>query len=149
MEDDENEFFNHPIFRQSPHFDFYESVTNLGFDFDSFKKDNFSQFITNTYINDFIEFRKAYIKRDYHEKVRKLAHKFKGSFSVMSSALIFDKTNSLKMAILMGNIEVEDLYSDVVSAMLNFLDRIVKVSEYISKIVFNLNRIAYKPYFAG
>jgi hypothetical protein len=132
MVDDENEYFNHDIFRQPPYFDFYDAVVNYGFDFDTFKKNNFSSFITNTFLTDFIEFRRAYLKRDYHEKVRKLAHKFKGSFSVMSSSLIYEKTDKLKMTILTGIIDVEDLYIDVVDAMLAYLDRLVKVSEHIS-----------------
>jgi hypothetical protein len=131
MSDDENEYFNQPIFKQSPYFDFYDAVVNFGFDFSAFKKDNFASFINNTFINDFIEFRRAYIKRDYHDKVRKLAHKFKGSFSVMSASLIFEKTNNLKMTILTGIIEVDDLYSEVVNAMLNFLSHLNTVSKYI------------------
>ena len=70
-----------PIYTQSPYFDFYDAVNSYGFDWDSFKENNFSDFIEKTFIIDFIEFRKSYIKRDYHEKIRKLAHKFKGSFS--------------------------------------------------------------------
>ena len=133
MSDDEGEYFNHPIFKQLPYFDFYEAVNNYGFDFDSFKKENFTSFLNSTFVNDFIEFRRAYIKRDYHEKVRKLAHKFKGSFSVMSATLIFEKTNSLKMTILTGSIDIHELYSDVVNAMLNFLERLVIVSKHIGK----------------
>jgi hypothetical protein len=131
MSDDENEYFNHPMFKQIPYFDFYDAVANYGFDFHAFKKDGFSGFVNNTFITDFIEFRRAYIKRDYHEKVRKLAHKFKGSFSVMSASLIYEKTNNLKMTILTGIIDVDDLYSEVVNAMLNFLDRLVTVSKHI------------------
>jgi hypothetical protein len=129
----DDEYFNHQIFKQPPYFDFYEAVSNYGFDFDTFKKNNFHAFITSTFINDFIEFRKAYLKRDYHEKVRKLAHKFKGSFSVMSSSLIYEKTDKLKMTILTGRIDIQDLYVDVVNAMLGYLERLVQVSEFISK----------------
>jgi hypothetical protein len=70
-----------PIFRQSPHFDFFDASENLGFDWASFKENNFKKFIEKTFITDFIELRKAYIKREYHEKVRKLSHLFKGSFA--------------------------------------------------------------------
>ncbi len=70
-----------PIYMQPPHFDFFNASENLGFDWKSFKDYNFKNFIEKTYITDFIEMRKSYIKRDYHHKVRKLAHQFKGSFS--------------------------------------------------------------------
>jgi hypothetical protein len=132
MVDDENEYFNQEIFRQSPYFDFYEAVVNFGFDFETFSKNNFCAFITSTFLTDFIEFRRAYLKRDYHEKVRKLAHKFKGSFSVMSSSLIYEKTDKLKMTILTGVIEVDDLYAAVVDAMLTYLEKLVRISEHIS-----------------
>lgn len=70
-----------PIYIQPPIFDFYDACESLGFDWKSFKENNFTKFIEKTFIIDFIEMRKAYIKRDYYEKVRKLAHLFKGSFS--------------------------------------------------------------------
>ena len=69
------------VMSQPPYFDFINSIDNYGFDWDSFCENNFEQFIKKTFIDDFLNFRKAYIRRDYHENVRKLAHKFKGSFS--------------------------------------------------------------------
>ncbi len=72
---------NEEIYKQLPHFDFYDASENLGFDWVSFKENNFKNFIEKMIITNFIEIRKAYIKRDYHEKVRKLAHLFKGSFA--------------------------------------------------------------------
>jgi hypothetical protein len=70
-----------PLMSQSPYFDFNDAIENYGFDWASFSLNNFESFIQKTFITDFIKFRLSYIKRDYHEGVRKLAHKFKGSFS--------------------------------------------------------------------
>ena len=72
---------NNPILTQLPYFDFNDAIENYGFDWSSFSLNNFESFIKNTFITDFIKFRLSFIKRDYLEGVRKLAHKFKGSFS--------------------------------------------------------------------
>jgi hypothetical protein len=62
-----------------PYFDFLEAIENYGFDFAIFSADGFSKFIKETYMNNFIELRKAFILRDFL-KIRFYAHKFKGSF---------------------------------------------------------------------
>ena len=43
----------------------------------------------------------------------------------MKSDIIFEKGNSLKVAILSGVIEIVNLYSDLVNAMLIFLEKLV------------------------
>lgn len=70
-----NEYLENP-----PYFNIYESIESYGLDLDSFKENGFKNFICQTFLTDFIEFRKAYIIRDYL-KLRFYAHKFKGSFS--------------------------------------------------------------------
>lgn len=70
-----------PLLTQTPLFDFNDAIENYGFDWATFSIDNFEDFIIKTFITDFIKFRISYIKRDYHEGVKRLAHKFKGSFS--------------------------------------------------------------------
>jgi len=62
-----------------PFFDFNEAIENYGFDFDSFSTEGFSKFLKETYVDNFIDFRKAFIMKDFN-KVRFFAHKFKGSF---------------------------------------------------------------------
>jgi len=62
--------------------DFYNftiAAEDFGFDYDNFIKDGFVKFLEETFIRDFIEFRKNYLKRNYSQ-VRFLAHKFKGGF---------------------------------------------------------------------
>ncbi len=71
---------NNPIMTQTPYFDFNDAIENYGFDWDTFSLNNFEEFIVKTFITDFIKFRTSYIKRDYTEGVKRLAHKFKGSF---------------------------------------------------------------------
>jgi len=63
-----------------PFFNIHESIESYGFDLNSFMENGFHQFIHQTYLTDFIEFRKAYIMREYI-KLRFYAHKFKGSFA--------------------------------------------------------------------
>jgi len=60
-------------------FNFTLAEEDFGFDYDSFIKDGFVKFLEQTFIRDFIEFRKNYLMRNYSQ-VRFLAHKFKGSF---------------------------------------------------------------------
>ncbi len=62
-----------------PYFDFEEAVENYGFDFTIFESEGFAKFLCETYINNFIELRKAFIMKDLI-KLRFYAHKFKGSF---------------------------------------------------------------------
>jgi hypothetical protein len=62
-----------------PYYDFVEAE-NFGCSLDDIAENNFNVFITNTFIIDLIKLRKSYIIRDFVE-VRKVAHKFKGSFS--------------------------------------------------------------------
>jgi hypothetical protein len=62
-----------------PYFDFIEAIENYGFDFELFSADGFSKFLRETYLNNFIELRKAFILKDFL-KIRFFAHKFKGSF---------------------------------------------------------------------
>lgn len=76
----DNEQYDDPVYINRPYFDFNEAFENYGFDMKSFMENNFSMFISKTYIEDFIAMRKFYILRNY-ERVRLLAHKFKGSFS--------------------------------------------------------------------
>lgn len=65
------------IFINPPYFDFYDASENYGFDFTSFEENGFSTFIKETYIHDFILFRKSYISRNY-TLYRFYSHKFKG-----------------------------------------------------------------------
>jgi hypothetical protein len=148
MSDDENEYLMHPIFKQIPYFDFYDAVANYGFDFDSFMKNGFSDFVNETLINDYINFRRAYVKRDYHEKVLLFVDKLKGCFVFMGGTLIYEKFNNLQMTILAGIIEMDELYSEVVNAMLNFLDRLVKVSKHIGIVFILMYRLPYKSNLA-
>jgi hypothetical protein len=62
-----------------PFFDFYESIENYGFDFDIFQSDGFAKFIRDIYIGNFINFRKAFIMKDFYQ-LKFYAHKFKGTF---------------------------------------------------------------------
>lgn len=71
------------ILTNVPYYDFYDACENYGFDLADFIKDGFDSFIDSTYIKDLIKLRKSYIIRDYVE-VRKIAHKFKGSFSYIN-----------------------------------------------------------------
>jgi hypothetical protein len=72
--------YDRELLENLPYFNIYESIESYGFDLNSFIENGFGQFIQHTYLSDFIEFRKAYIIRDF-VKVRFYAHKFKGSFS--------------------------------------------------------------------
>ena len=69
--------FEDPLFINPPYFNFYEATENFGFDFSPFEEDNFSKFITDTYLTDFIIFRRNFIRRNYIE-VKSKAHKLKG-----------------------------------------------------------------------
>ena len=73
----ENEYLENP-----PYFNIYESIESYGFDLNSFMENGFRHFISQTFLTDFIEFRKAYIIRDF-VKFRFYAHKFKGSFAYL------------------------------------------------------------------
>ena len=68
------------LLENPPYFNIYESMESYGFDLNSFMENGFNQFICHTFLTDFIEFRKAYIIRDFL-KLRFYAHKFKGSFA--------------------------------------------------------------------
>lgn len=72
-------YYDHHKLADGDYFDFYEASENYGFDFELFIKDNFSKFFEETYLKDFIDMRKYYIKGEL-ENVKFLAHKFKGIF---------------------------------------------------------------------
>jgi hypothetical protein len=65
--------------RNTTFFNFNDAIENYGFDFNTFMSDGFAKFIKETFIDNFINFRKAYIMRDYPQ-LKFYAHKFKGSF---------------------------------------------------------------------
>ena len=67
-------------------FNFYIAMEDYGFDFESFANNNFHNFISSTFIGDFISFRKAYLMRDLLQ-VRFYAHKFKGVFRLILSKM--------------------------------------------------------------
>jgi hypothetical protein len=71
--------YNEEYMHDEPYFNFGDASENYGFDFPAFIKNGFAHFVTDTFIHDFILFRKSYIIRDY-DRVRFFAHKFKGSF---------------------------------------------------------------------
>jgi hypothetical protein len=72
--------YDRELLENPPYFNIYESIESYGLELDSFMENGFEQFIQHTFLNDFIEFRKAYIVRDFI-KLRFYAHKFKGSFA--------------------------------------------------------------------
>jgi hypothetical protein len=72
--------FEEPVYINEPYYDFFKATDEFGFDFEGFEKNSFGDFITETYLTDFIAFRKAHISRNLVQ-FRFFAHKFKG-FSV-------------------------------------------------------------------
>lgn len=62
-----------------PHFDFNTAIEDFGFDFAQFQSNNFQEF-TEFIIEDYINFRKGYILRNYSQ-VRAVAHKLRGLFA--------------------------------------------------------------------
>lgn len=67
------------MMKNLPYFDFEEAIENYGFDFELFSQDGFARLISEIFIDNFIEFRKAFLCRDFN-KLRFFVHKFKGSF---------------------------------------------------------------------
>lgn len=61
-----------------PYFDLNEAIENYGFDFDSFKENNFQDFIVKL-TEEYETMRKSYIIKDLI-KVRAITHKLKGLF---------------------------------------------------------------------
>ena len=62
------------------YFNFTLAEDEFGFDFVSFSNDGFRTFLRESYIHEFILFRKSYIACNYF-LVKFHAHKFKGSFA--------------------------------------------------------------------
>lgn len=71
--------FKQKNFVNLPYYNFIYAEEELGFSFSDFAKNNFSDFLTNCYINDLINLRKHYIMRNMSQ-VRFIAHKFKSPF---------------------------------------------------------------------
>lgn len=113
-------------------FNFYEAIETYGFDFDSFAENNFEKFIETTFLNDFMIFRKGYLLRDFLQ-VRFYAHKFKGIFLLMISKDISDNCETMQMTIQKGDINVEKLYINIVSLMLQFLQEFQLFAKQIQK----------------
>ena len=113
-------------------FNFYVAMEDYGFDFESFATDNFHNFISSTFIGDFISFRKAYLMRDLLQ-VRFYAHKFKGVFRLILSKEINENCEKMQVEIQKGNISVEQLYINIVKNMNDFLKAFVVFAERIQK----------------
>ena len=56
--------------KNDPFFNFEDAIENYGFDFNIFMLDGFAKFIKETFIDNFINFRKAYIIKDYPQHIR-------------------------------------------------------------------------------
>lgn len=69
--------YEEPVFINPPYFNFFEATDSYGFDFVSFEDNQFSKFINDTFLVDFITMRKAFIQRHYKD-VKDKAHKLKG-----------------------------------------------------------------------
>jgi hypothetical protein len=113
-------------------FNFYIAMEDYGFDFESFANNNFHNFISSTFIGDFISFRKAYLMRDLLQ-VRFYAHKFKGVFRLILSKNINEKCEKMQVEIQKGNINVEELYINIVKNMHEFITAFVVFAEKIQK----------------
>lgn len=113
-------------------YNFDEAIETYGFDFESFAENNFEKFIETTFLNDFIIFRKSYLIRDFLQ-VRFYAHKFKGIFLLMMSKEISENCESIQMTIQKGDINVEKLYINIVSLMLQFLQEFQQFAKQIQK----------------
>lgn len=114
-------------------FDFAEAIDNYGFDFESsFLEDNFANFIQTTFITDFITFRKGYLERDF-SKLDFYSHKFKGNFKLFQSFIVANKCEMMQNATRQGNIHLDQLYVDIVNAMMEFLNALIALAQKIKK----------------
>ena len=75
----EEEFVYTSIYTNKPFFDWKLAKVDFGLDFEIIGDNGFETFFQEKFIEDYIELRKSYIKRDFLG-FRFIAHKFKGSF---------------------------------------------------------------------
>jgi hypothetical protein len=119
------------LFTNRPYFDFNVSIEDYGFDFDHFSEDSFSSFIKSTLIDDFVRFRIKYLSRDF-DMVKRLACKFKGCFSLIVSEFVCQHFKKIQTSIEMGNIELDDLYADVIARMEIFFEKFKEFCQAIN-----------------
>lgn len=67
-------------FIKEPFYNFIYAEEELGLNFSDLSKNGFQEFLQSIYLNDLIQLRKAYIKRNYGS-IRFLSHKFKSPFT--------------------------------------------------------------------
>ena len=53
----------------------------------------------------------------------------------MRSTIIQETSNNLKVSILTGEIEISDLYADLVNAMISYLEKLILLSKQIGSYI--------------
>ena len=113
-------------------YDFAEAIDEFAFDFEEFSDKNFHEFISGTYIKEFILMRRAFEKGNF-EEVRGFVHKFKGLFRLFLSKSVSDICESLQNEIEKGNKMINNLYVKLVNEMLFFLKEFSKMCSKLNK----------------
>lgn len=117
-------------------YDFYTAIEEFGFDWEEFSNNNFQILIEETFINNFISFRKGYLERDF-TKMQFFSHKFKGQFKLFISPYVYTKCEELQTSIQKGDIYVQKLYVEIVQRMQDFLKAIIEFAKKINNPISN------------
>ncbi len=132
MEEDEEKLTD------GEYYNFFLAQEEYGFDYESFIKDGFKNFLEDTFIKDLIDLRKSYISRNYMQ-VRFIAHKFKGSFKyniklncrLMYGFYISNTCYEIQEKLDNGSISIEELYVELVKRFNYFLAKLEEFAERI------------------
>lgn len=114
-----------------PYFNFINAIDELGFDFDSFKKNNFREFINN-FIKQYRDLRTVFIKKDINEFKRKI-HAIKGAFSLILCDKIKDECISLETLVKKSQkIIIDKEYADFLVLLESFFEKLIEMTQRIN-----------------
>lgn len=140
-----------PFIDHDNYFNFTYANEELGFDFDTFSINGFSDFLQTVFIVDFINYRKNFILRNYIP-FREAAHKFKGSFKLLQAFSLTNTIQALEDKIKLGIIDIEDDYVNTLVKFHIFLEKLdnlakkknIKINEIKLAEFKRLNKLCYE-----